>query len=239
MMKSNSPKNIYLIIFLSLCFLSAIFFFYIYASLKNESDNTQDKYATGYYDITASDKSKFVWFRVSKAATRTTANVLKKNFKLSIPQGYAIPYSNTKYAGYFKFAFVRNPWDRILSCYQNKVAAKTYPIFEECYNKDFDYFVRFIDRKDLSTADRHIKPQTLLIPVDDLDFIGRLETFSTDLPYVLGIIGAKDLNYKHKNRSDHLHYSHYYTDETREIIARKYKDDIEIFGYHFETIQNN
>ena len=33
----------------------------------------------------------------------------------------------------------------------------------------------------------------------------------------------------------HNHYSSYYTDETRELVAKHYSLDIEYFGYTFNT----
>ncbi len=187
------------------------------------------------YNTVISHRKKFVWFRISKTGLMTISDVLHRNNVIS-SYNYEAPYDNANYSDYFKFAFVRNPWARIVSCYFNKIATNFYkPFFDECYGKDFDYFVRFIDRQDLETADRHIKLYTKSMPIEEMDFIGRLENFSEDLPYVLKIIGCKKTDYLHKNKSDHAHYSTYYTDETREIIARKYKIDIETFGYEFET----
>lgn len=186
-----------------------------------------------HYNITASESHKFVWFRVAKVATRTILSIFENQIPLSI-NGYSIPYNSKDYKDYFKFAFVRNPWSRVVSCYFNKVATKCHPAFSECFDKDFAYFVSFIDRTDLANCDAHIKLQTRLFPVNELDFIGRLETFDADIKYVLNMLNIENVPIAHKNASKHEHYSHYYTEATKNIIARKYKADIAAFGYKFE-----
>jgi Sulfotransferase family len=186
------------------------------------------------YNFTASDQQKFVWFRVAKVGTRTMSYIFKNNANLSVKRPRS-PYDALKYKKYFKFAFVRNPWDRVVSCYCNKVITKKHPTFKGCYGQSFEYFVDFLDRQDLSKGDVHIRLQTKLFPVDEVDFIGRFENFSKDLNYVLKTIGIDENKIPNKNKSSHKHYSKYYNERTKAIIERKYKADIEAFGYRFET----
>lgn len=185
------------------------------------------------YNITASDTHRFVWFRVAKVATRTIRDIFEKNVPLSV-NSFSVSYKRKDYEGYFKFAFVRNPWDRVVSCYCNKVIPKNHRAFEECFGKDFNYFIDFINRQDLITADPHIRLQSSLFPIKEMDFIGKLENFPEDLSYVLSILKLDHFPIGHKNKTNHKHYSQYYSEHTKKIIAKKYKVDIQNFGYEFE-----
>jgi len=185
------------------------------------------------FNISKSEQHKFIWFRVAKVGTRSILEILENNTELTL-SGYSIPFRVKESKNYFKFAFVRNPWDRVVSCYHKQVVPKNNPHFTECWDKGFDYFVAFIASQDLTRSDIHIKLQTSLIPRKDLDFIGRFENFEEDLRYVLDTIGLSEAEIVHKNRSDHQHYSEYYTKKTRAIIYKKYKKDIKNFGYTFE-----
>lgn len=227
--------------FRTLFFLTTLFFSLLLSSscqfeaLENKYGGSSVMSLTtppARYNITASHEKKFIWFRVAKVGTRTILSILQKNVPLSI-NDYSVPYNSKEYEGYFKFAFVRNPWSRVVSCYCNKVLTKCHPAFEECYDKDFTYFVDYIDRLNIFNCDPHLKLQTKLFPIKELDFIGRFESFAEDLTYVLNMLNIY-VPLEHKNISKHDHYSHYYTERTKNIIARKYKADIIAFNYHFE-----
>jgi hypothetical protein len=195
------------------------------------SVNRHRRYRT--YDIYTSHEKKFVWFCVYKVASLTLLNLLEEQVPdLTRTRKKFVPLKAKRY---FKFAFVRNPWDRIVSCYFNKVVEGRLHDFKECQGKDFECFVDLIDKTDLRIANPHIKLQTRLIPVDKCDFIGKLENFANDLQYVSSVIGINLDNLPHYHKTERAHYSTYYTPRTRRIIERKYKEDIETFGFTFET----
>ena len=65
------------------------------------------------------------------------------------------------------------------------------------------------------------------------DFIGRFENLESDWATVADKLGLnKSLVHKRANPRS-LHYTEYYTDRTREVIASKFKVDIDYFGYEF------
>jgi hypothetical protein len=159
-------------------------------------------------------------------------NIFQNNVEISTHAHWKM-FNNKKHEEYFKFVFVRNPWDRLVSCYHDKVLKKK--LFKKCWNKDFKYFVNYVKKQNLETADRHIRLQSSLFPVNAVDFIGRFENFENDFQYVGKKIGLPESKLPHYNITKHKHYSEYYDDETRAIVAEMYADDIKNFGYQFNN----
>jgi len=140
----------------------------------------------------------------------------------------------------FKFCFVRNPWDRFLSCY---LYLKSYgrrgpgDLHDgRIVNKfnGFDEFVMSFDKIKSKFADRHFHQQVFFID-KPLDFIGRFENLQKDFDLVCDKIETPRQRIPHMNRSKPR--QEYYTAETQKIVAELYKKDIEKFGYKPPNIQ--
>ena len=154
---------------------------------------------------------------------------------------------------YFKFCFVRNPWDRFISCYFyfKKYGRKLGSDISsgKIINKfnDFDDFVNsfnkirgisepnFMDRFKSKTKEfnsSHFYNQMYWID-KKIDFIGRFENLQSDFNIVCDKIGIENKNLSWENKSKHKHYTEYYNDRTRKIVGKIYKKDIIYFGYKF------
>ena len=139
---------------------------------------------------------------------------------------------------YFKFCFVRNTWDRFLSTYfyfkkygrRRPGDLKDGKIINQF--KDFKGFVESFHNIEKKFSDRHFNCQVYWID-ERLDFIGKFENLQEDFNIVCDKIGIPQQKLPHKNKSKHKHYTEYYDDETRQIVAEKYAKDIERFGYEF------
>tara|TARA_B100000035_G_scaffold311618_1_gene321501 strand:- start:10203 stop:10745 length:543 start_codon:yes stop_codon:yes gene_type:complete len=129
---------------------------------------------------------------------------------------------------YFKFAFVRNPWDRALSLYKYILKTPEHHYYEQCCQlANFSAYLkeRTPVPQQYDSLSKHGKIQ--------VDFIGRFENMQHDFNIVCDKIGIPKQQLPHTNKSSHKNYTEYYDDETREIVAKNYKEDIEHFGYKF------
>jgi len=190
------------------------------------------------YNITTSAERKFLWFRVAKVGTRTIfarMNDQGVNFDLESP--FRIRYSPRAHADYFKFGFVRNPWDRIVSCWHNKVCEQNYFRFSEDEYRKMQDFPRFVDwAADVGVHGRnaHIIAQSRLIDLNNCDYIGRMETFEEDLAHVFQSIGLENTSRVTRNQTKtRKSYGEYYDRQLIDKVADIYRKDIQVFGYEY------
>jgi hypothetical protein len=190
------------------------------------------------YNLTISKQKKFIWFRVAKVGTRTILNHFKENgVRLDVEHPSYIHYSPKLYEDYFKFAFVRNPWDRLVSCWKNKVVDVNYFKFDESKLKELQNFVKFVDYIEtlkIETEDRHLRLQCTLIDLNNINYLGRIENFNDNFNYVCDRLQIDSRKISLQNVSaDRKSYREYYDDRLRDRVGKIYQKDIQIFGYDF------
>lgn len=160
--------------------------------------------------------------------------------------------------GYYSFAFVRNPWDRLVSWYSMMDGMRKLGPKAPWWARTGDSpLLRYV-REEAPTFEAFIKRCTrefkvrgevysftrnqldYLVDKDGellVDFVGKVERFDGDLATVLGEIGldVPASPIPHTNRSRHGHYSTFYTPETESIVRARFAQDIEYFAYEFEA----
>jgi len=192
------------------------------------------------YCITTSDTHKFVWYRVAKVGTRTIyATLQEAGVNLSVEHAYDVFAPTGHFEAYFKFAFVRNPFDRLVSCWLEKVIGRENGVFDvDEYTwesmQDFSGFISFVETLNLKSCNIHLKEQSSLIDLSTINFIGRMEAFEADFAEVLNIIGipVKELEARNVSKA-RARYQDYYSADDVERVSRLYQKDCQIFGYSF------
>ena len=190
------------------------------------------------YNISLSHDRRFLWYRVAKVCTRTIFAALDEGgITLDADHPMGCYYSPKRFRDYFKFAFVRNPWDRLASCWRDKVLDRNYfnltPSQRQSLNQ-FEAFVDWVSTKDLEACDRHLRLQCRLIDLNHVDFVGRFESFENDFRAVATRIDLPLSKIPHENVSASLpRLIDIYDDQTIKGVADLYARDIAIFGYDF------
>lgn len=191
------------------------------------------------YKLTISRERKFIWFRVPKAGSSTILGHLRESeVFLDMERAGRIHYPVKLYADYFKFAFVRNPWSRLVSCWKNKVVDSNKEFRFEPDELErmriFEDFVDYVATLDIYKCNSHLRLQTALIDLNNIDYLGRMETFGNDVNYIFRKIGLREKEVVPRNvSSDSKPYQDYYSRKTAEKVAQIYRKDIQIFGYRF------
>ena len=160
-------------------------------------------------------------------------------------------------SSYYKFAFVRNPWDRLYSAFKYLTAGGTNfydtrvsNLYVQVYNGDFNEFVsnhvNWFERRChfipySYKCSPHLLPQhkflsygffkKKLIP----NFIARFEFFREDSATIFSnILPKTSVTIPHLNNSTPTDsYKDAYTDTSIDIVSKLYAKDISLFKYEF------
>ena len=190
------------------------------------------------YNLTISHSHRFVWYRVAKVATRTIRHHCETHgVDLDVDHAMRIRYPLASFADYFTFAFVRDPLDRFVSAWHDKVVDHNYYAFDEATHarmQTVEEFARWTADQDLSAVpgtDQHLTLQSRMIDLNRVDFVGRLETFDRDFAEVCARVGAPAEPSAPKNQTAPGGRDRQVSDELRGLVAEMYRRDYQLFGY--------
>lgn len=233
-----------------------------------------------------SDDLRFIYFVIPKVACTSIKTALLPLFETdtaacapSIREGIALDFDvhrifgrsecqvnrtqldkrlgRGEYREYFKFAFVRNPWDRLVSCYSDKILdvhdiELGEPPFRErdrgkgnklVKGMPFAEFVETVCEIPDEEANMHYRSQHEAVcgsgkdkPIL-ADFVGRFENLAADFAVVAERLGrAQGIRLPHRFRSvsrASRPYTEFYDSRLRDLVHERYREDIDIFNYTF------
>ncbi len=151
---------------------------------------------------------------------------------------------------FFKFAFVRNPWDRLYSWYKMIMNVKSETIFFQHIRDNASNFSEFLDLTEEiidtvpvgKTSDtqniKSIATNQLEYILDKngqlgVDFIGKFEQLQDDFNMILQKLHLPVSPLPHLNKTDNRNYRTAYSDNDIEKVFNLYKTDIVYFKYDF------
>ena len=163
---------------------------------------------------------------------------------------------------YFKFAFVRHPFDRLVSAYRNKFNNSLNTLFPEMYgtqiirqyrpsadndsvttgkNVTFEEFVRYAIDTHPAKQNEHWQPYGQLCSFCNInyDFIGKYETLENDARFVLNRIGARQIKFprtsfvKSSSKATNQSWTDVYRSVSQELIHKLW----EKYSEDFEMFQ--
>jgi len=195
--------------------------------------------------------SNAFFIHIPKTGGHTISNVMggyhknrdRKHGRHIKPEQYAKLYPD-EWPSFYKFTFVRNPWDKVIS-YLTGLRKDGKQIRE-----DDEYFQNYV--KSIRDCIRELKNNPILNKVHmqlqtswllndkgkpyKYNYIGRTENFNEDMNNILSDLGlSKREEFKRTFVSTRRRdYREYYDEETRDVVADIYKKDIEYLGYTFD-----
>ncbi len=216
--------------------------------------------------LTDFDRLKCIFVHIPKCAGISVGRTLFGEYEgnhLPIP-AYQLVFTKEEFDEYFKFSFVRNPWDRLVSAYlfmqhgaeaetavglvapdsTRQAEAKRQIQAEVSSFEDFEHFVTKWVRPENIRVHEHFRGQHRFVCAPNgelqLDFVGRFESLDQDVQFVAERLGvATDL--VHHNRTNATSGAKssvrdMYTPRTRDIVAKMYAKDIKLFDYSFSDL---
>lgn len=211
-----------------------------------------------------SDRYKYLYFVIPKCGSATVRHALAPFTDIGYPvsnfeehvtiRKFLAKYDEPgRFPGYFKFTFVRNPYDRLYSGYRQDLRASTRwkqwiaakkPIFDIIGDDFTRYLIEYVAHADIRNAWDWICfcPMTEFTHLNGkpaLDWIGRTELLDRDLHVLAGNLGItlgeiENLNVSVAPDTENPETPKYldkYTHDTMALVNDLYGDDFEAFGY--------
>ena len=148
---------------------------------------------------------------------------------------------NDGYKDYYIFTYVRNPFERMVSCYKDKIIRKNYWYRRRGYfafiadSTDFDDFIDNLALVPDILSDRHFRSQYSLIYKRGkklVDFVAKIETIQDSYSKFVEEYDLPPIeNYNSTKKDDWMDY---YSLDSAKKVYRRYKNDIIKFGYEEE-----
>jgi hypothetical protein len=200
---------------------------------------------------------KCIFVHITKTGGKSISKTLFGNYSgghKKVEQ-YIKIFGESAFDRYYKFTFVRNPWDRLYSAYNyfskgaiNFSQDEKWRVEHAFFNKNLAHlksFERFViewmDEKVVEGELVHFIPQHYMITIPEdrnkilVDFVGRYENIEEDFKALCIKLRRPELPLAKINISNPVKNSYIkvYSNEMIDKVSKLYAKDIELFNYTF------
>lgn len=188
-------------------------------ALWPHADHVDDYWMTRGLALVGIHVNHYAPYRLKKFRTHTPAAVLQRQLPADV------------FADLFKFAFVRNPWDLLVSSYHFLLANGRHHRRRHARRlRSFAAYAAYEIRRGKMS-------QSAMLAGHDgrllVDFVGRFESLPDDFAFICQVLEL-EASLPRANTSRHADYRSYYDDRLAAEVGRFFAADIERFGYAFD-----
>lgn len=253
--------------------------------MDKQSGKQNGKYSTLRFSprYVINDEYRFIYFVIPKAACSSVKVALAPLFGIDVSgvsessqgetedihtryqrEGYEITktqlmrrFEGSYYSDYFKFAIVRNPFDRLRSCWREKLSRPNSPGFLRMdyeavegppvrfwHGMPFLEFVEAAYRIPEEDANLHFASQHEVLCKSSArylwdqemmpDFVGRFENLREDFAHIAEGVGLEDYELPHMLKtSSSSRYRDDYDERAARQAIRRYARDVALLDYAF------
>lgn len=185
-----------------------------------------------------------IFVHIPKTAGTSVSQAIYEEQPWHHPIDLYFKLDEEKCNNYFKFAFVRNPWDRLYSTflYAKKISHPIYhgPLSEIAKLASFEEFVMQWCTQDKINKHFFLKPQFHFLTIDGknlaVDFIGYFENIDEDFEHLCQKLGIKKHLPKMNQSQKKDDVQKIYTLEMKNRVAELYSQDLQHFDYSLESV---
>lgn len=203
-----------------------------------------NRHPKGDFSLRGFSERQAIFVHITKAAGTSVALSLFDELPYHYTVWhYRVIFGRRDFNRFFKFTFVRNPWDRLYSAYRylkgggwdekDRVWAKEHWGHIDSFN---DFVLNWLTEERLSSH-LHLRPQSYFLKDARgrvlVDYLGYFETIGEDFERIAARVNP-EARLGHTNASGRADYREAYTQAAKERVAELYREDIDSFGYDFD-----
>jgi hypothetical protein len=204
------------------------------------------------------DNHKFIFFHLYKCGGMSLRKYINDNttgFE-EIHGGHSLPIDMKhqlehdgfpdKFDEYFKFSFVRNPFDWMVSILFYAKKYSDHFMYDDVQQMNIEQFIPYymdfrkkniLQKTEMFGRNRIVTIYDYLFYEDKLmvDFVGRVENMKDDLKYISEKIGIESgvMPFENVNPNREKDYRQYYNHASKKMIEDNFRRELDYFNYTF------